>query len=162
MNILLSKNSIIDDNHNYIFVHHPHGLFGVSTWCNFSTDLSKVKTLFPKIDFRLTTLNINFYIPYWRELLINRGFISADYNSCLYWLKKKKGNAINLVVGGAKESFYASPGSNSIFLNKRKGFIKLALQSGSSLVPVYQFGENSLYNQIQFKKNSSSSNVLEI
>lgn len=38
------------------------------------------------------------------------------------------------------QSLFARPGANQLVLRKRKGFIKVALRSGASLVPVYVFG----------------------
>ncbi|GMR46190.1 hypothetical protein PMAYCL1PPCAC_16385, partial [Pristionchus mayeri] len=34
------------------------------------------------------------------------------------------------------------------------GFIKIALETGAHLVPSYAFGENELYNQIEFEEGS--------
>ena len=51
--------------------------------------------------------------------------------SCGYILTKKgPGNSIAIVVGGAAEALDAHPGSFALTLNKKKGFIKLALQTG--------------------------------
>lgn len=52
-----------------------------------------------------------------------------------------------LVVGGAQEAMFARPGSHRLMLNKRKGFIKLAIRTGTSIVPVYSFGEVDILNQ---------------
>ena len=48
------------------------------------------------------------------------------------------------MVGGAPEALLAKPGKPEIILNARKGFIKLALQLGTDLVPVFGFGENDI------------------
>ncbi|QPG74141.1 hypothetical protein FOA43_001463 [Brettanomyces nanus] len=68
--------------------------------------------------------------------------------------------SVAIVVGGAMESLYSKPGLNCLVLKKRKGFIKLALEmcghsdsqdqvkddkDDISLVPVYGFGENNIY-----------------
>lgn len=59
------------------------------------------------------------------------------------------GRAITIVVGGARESLDAQPGSLRLVLKRRKGFVKLAIRTGADLVPVLAFGENELYDQVQ-------------
>lgn len=64
-------------------------------------------------------------------------------------------------MGGALEVLDTIPNRMSLTLKKRKGFVRLALKNGASLVPVISFGENdlfqtmheedSLYNRIQEK-----------
>ena len=41
----------------------------------------------------------------------------------------------------------SKPGPPEIILNKRKGFIKMALQLGVDLVPVFGFGEHEIWDQ---------------
>jgi 2-acylglycerol O-acyltransferase 2 len=53
-----------------------------------------------------------------------------------------------IVVGGANEAILARPGINELVIKKRLGFIKLALRTGSPLVPVFSFGENDLWDQL--------------
>jgi len=52
-----------------------------------------------------------------------------------------------IVVGGAEEAFHAIPNTTTLVLAKRFGFVKIALEEGASLVPVFCFGENDLYNK---------------
>ena len=52
------------------------------------------------------------------------------------------GSAITIVVGGAEESLHARPGVMELVLKKRHGFIRIAIESGSLVVPVLSFGEN--------------------
>ena len=42
----------------------------------------------------------------------------------------------------------AVAGEHSLVLHRRRGIIKLALQTGLPLVPVYSFGENYQYHQL--------------
>lgn len=44
-------------------------------------------------------------------------------------------------MGGAQEALYSKPGQYKIVIKKRKGFVKLAIETGASLVPVFNFGE---------------------
>lgn len=52
-----------------------------------------------------------------------------------------------LAVGGAEEILYAKPGDYRVVLKTRKGFARLAIKAGASLVPMYTFGEVDLYDQ---------------
>ena len=44
--------------------------------------------------------------------------------------KKGKGNAAIIVPGGAEEALEAHPGTYNLNLKNRKGFVKIALQTG--------------------------------
>lgn len=57
---------------------------------------------------------------------------------------------MSILIGGADESKYSKPGKYKIILNKRKGFVKMALQTGSPLVPVISFGETDVFDQLDF------------
>jgi len=50
-----------------------------------------------------------------------------------------------ILVGGEQEQVRARPGDHTIYLKRRKGFVRLALEHGCALVPVYAWGENDLY-----------------
>lgn len=84
-----------------------------------------------------------------REWAMLHGIIECSRESLHYMLNsEKQGNACVLVVGGAEESMDAHPGMTELTLMKRKGFIKVALETGASLVPCYSFGENELFEQV--------------
>ena len=40
------------------------------------------------------------------------------------------GRAVVIIVGGAAEAFKSKPGTYYVILNRRKGFVKLALKNG--------------------------------
>merc|ERR1711957_450309 len=61
---------------------------------------------------------------------------------------KLPGSSATLVTGGALESMYAQPYTSKVVLKSRAGFVKIALQTGASLVPVWGFGENNLYENL--------------
>ena len=48
----------------------------------------------------------------------------------------------------------ANPGVVRLYLKQRKGFVKVALENGASLVPVFGFGENELFEQIENPEGS--------
>jgi len=77
------------------------------------------------------------------------GFNDASKESCQTNLTRGPGSSIMLVVGGAAESLEARPGDMSLVINTRKGFVKVALRTGASLVPVLSFGETDVFESVQ-------------
>jgi len=59
-------------------------------------------------------------------------------------LQKEK-RSIGLMAGGIAEIFLTSRKDEMIYLKNRKGFIKLAMQLGTPLVPIYYFGNTQLF-----------------
>jgi len=143
--IQLTRTAELDPTRNYIFGYHPHGIISLGALCNFATDATGFAKLFPGIDLRLLTLDMNFRIPFFREYLLGLGVNDASRGSCLGNLKRGPGASIMLVVGGARESLETKPGHADLVLSKRKGFVKMALRTGASLVPVFSFGENDVF-----------------
>lgn len=127
----------------YIFAVHPHGLLSLTTIANFVWNGDPVATL--GVDYRVCTVSFNFIVPFWRDLILGMGFIDASKRSVLHLLRS--GVSAMLVVGGAAEAVYAHPGSADLVLRRRTGFVRIALETGASLVPIYSFGENDLYEQ---------------
>lgn len=152
--INLIKTAEISPDKTYIFGYHPHGIIGLGAFCNFATEATKFSEKFPGINLRLLTLNSNFHIPFYGPFLSSLGMCDASKESCNYILSQGPGNALMLVLGGAKEALDAHPGQYILTLNRRKGFIKIALRNGSSLVPVFSFGENSAYQQLANPRGS--------
>ena len=47
--------------------------------------------------------------------------------------------------GGVMECLYMERGREVVYLRKRSGFVRLALQAGAPLVPVFAFGQSDFY-----------------
>ncbi|KAI9100411.1 diacylglycerol acyltransferase-domain-containing protein [Phlyctochytrium arcticum] len=133
----------------YLMCMHPHGLICHSHFVNILTDVTGFDKLFPGIDRRIATVNVSFYLPVIREIALMQGLISVEKKSLTYFLGKGPDKAVGIVVGGASESLECFEGTNRIVLRRRKGVFKLALETGASLVPVYGFGETSLWHQVR-------------
>lgn len=96
------------------------------------------------------TLSVNFVMPFTRENLIALGLGNASA-ACLkgaLGASAPSGSSAVLVTGGALESMYAHPYYSKVVLKERAGFVKIALQTGASLVPMWGFGENNLYENL--------------
>lgn len=140
---------------NYLFCSFPHGIIPAGPFCAFISNHTGFRTLLPHHTPYPLTLKLNFFMPFFRELCLALGACSASAKSIRYLLSKSTGgNAPILSVGGAAEAFYCKPGEYKLVLKKRKGFIKLALQSGTALVPVISFGETDIFDQVQAAEGS--------
>lgn len=147
--IHLHKTCDLPADRPYIFGYHPHGIISLGAFCNFATEATGFEDKFPNINLRLLTLSANFRIPFYGNYLSLLGLCDASKESCNYVLSKSHGNSIMLVLGGAKESLDAHPSNEYLLtLKNRKGFVKIGLANGASLVPVFSFGENDLYEQV--------------
>ena len=74
--------------------------------------------------------------------------ISLSFISLCIYLVVISLHTLYETTGGAKESLEAHPGLMKLYLAKRKGFVKVALENGATLVPVFGFGENELFDQV--------------
>ena len=146
--VRLHKSCDLDPKGNYLFGYHPHGIIGVGALITFATNATGFERAFPGLDLRLLTLAINFYFPFTREVLMALGINSVTKQSVETNLTRKPGASVAIVVGGAAEALDARPGWAVLTLARRKGFVKMAIKTGASLVPVFAFGENDIFDQV--------------
>ncbi|CAD6193730.1 unnamed protein product [Caenorhabditis auriculariae] len=154
--VKLHTTADFDPEQNYLIGYHPHGIISMAAFINFATNGTGILEKFPSIRFHLCTLVGQFWTPFRREWGLLHGMIDCSRKSILNIINtEKKGAACVLVVGGAEEALDAHPGHHILTLNRRKGFIRLALVSGAQLVPCYSFGENDIYHQADNPKGSN-------
>ncbi|CAL8071214.1 unnamed protein product [Calicophoron daubneyi] len=143
---------------NYLVGFHPHGIFCTGAFVNFLTDATGFSLAFPDLRPRLGVLKAHFKSPFYRDYLLSLGITAATREGIRYVLDqnqcKTTGNFLVIVVGGAPESLEAQPHEYSLLMRQRFGFFKLALQTGSSLIPCLSFGEQAMYNQVSNKPGS--------
>ncbi|XP_034034983.1 2-acylglycerol O-acyltransferase 3b [Thalassophryne amazonica] len=153
--VKLVKTAELNPNKNYIFGCHPHGIMSVGTFTCFATDSCNFSRTFPGVRPSLATLSGLFRMPLYRDYMMTAGLVPVSKPSLAYMLSQNgKGNAVVIVIGGAAESLASSPGVNTVVVKQRKGFIRIALEFGANLVPVYSFGENELFRQVIFSEGS--------
>ena len=150
----LHKTHDLPPTRKYIFGYHPHGIISHGAFAAFGTEALGFATKFPGITNSLLTLDSNFRIPLYRDYILALGLQSVSKESITAILTTGgrdgdgMGRAVTIVVGGARESLEAHPGTMRLVLAQRKGFVKMAMRTGADLVPVLAFGENDLYDQL--------------
>ncbi|MEQ2278227.1 2-acylglycerol O-acyltransferase 2-A [Xenotaenia resolanae] len=146
----LVKTADLDPRHNYILGFHPHGVLVAGAFTNFCTYATGFPQLFPGLTIYLLMLPLWFRAPFFRDYVMCAGLIPSDKESASYVLRKRRGGrAIVIAVGGAPEALDAHPGTFNVLLANKKGFIKMAMEHGAHLVPVFSFGENEVYDQVE-------------
>ena len=69
--------------------------------------------------------------PIFRDIVMALGIINVSRDSCKFVLTQKgPGHSVAIVVGGSSEVLTMCPGSYLLTLDRRRGFIKLALETG--------------------------------
>ena len=150
--LTLVKTADLEPGQNYLIGSHPHGICAAGAFGAFSTDGAGFSRLFPGLSAHLHTLTCNFFAPLHRDWLLALGINSTSRQALTHNLTKPEGGQASvLVVGGAAEALLSDSQSLKLILNKRKGFIKVAIQTGASLVPAFTFGETKLYSQIHLQ-----------
>lgn len=152
--VTLVKTTDLDPNRNYLMCNFPHGIYALGAVGSFQCESIGAKTLFPGLQPHVVSLYQMFRIPFFREVALAMGFISSSEESLDYVLSTKPkppftGRLIALIVGGAAESLECSPGKNRVIVNRRKGFVRVALKHGTPLIPSYSFRETDMYDLVR-------------
>jgi 2-acylglycerol O-acyltransferase 2 len=155
----LHKTHELPPTRKYIFGYHPHGIISHGAFAAFATDGLGFSSKFPGITNSLLTLDSNFRIPLYRDYILALGIQSVSKESIQNILttggpnNEGMGRAVTIVIGGARESLEAQPGTMRLVLGRRKGFVKMAMRTGADLVPVLAFGETDLYDQLSGQRH---------
>lgn len=125
---------------NYLIVYHPHGLFGIAhgLYSKELYDKYGIESLF-------TGADVIFLMPLLRRLMTWWGCCGVSAEPLRRLLRTPwPHNVAMLQPGGVAEMFYGTD-REQILLSRRKGFCKMCLQTGASIVPCYCFGANEVY-----------------
>lgn len=118
----------------YIFMWHPHGVFAASMYFHNGTDF----TDWPKdIKVKGTVFSGIRWVPFIHDFMEEFGGIFTSYDIMKQTLENT--SSISVAPGGMREMLY--PGATLI--KKRRGIFKMALETGSSLVPIYSKNEDA-------------------
>ncbi|KAF1335604.1 Diacylglycerol acyltransferase, partial [Globisporangium splendens] len=139
----------VDPNKQYLYCSHPHGLVSVHH-VNMMTGAStpSFHELSPMPTRRHLAASVVFRVPIYREYLIWLGCVDATRKIAEKMLANQK--SLVILVGGIAEQMMSQQGDHTIYVQKRKGHIRLALKYGTSIVPSYSFGETDMYTHSKY------------
>eukprot|EP00884_Botryococcus_braunii_P007200 jgi/Botrbrau1/16481/Bobra.0142s0075.1 len=96
---------------------------------------------------RTLATSISFYCPVVRHLwwwLGGRPADAATMHSLL-----SKGNSVLLCPGGVRECTYMKHGEEVAYVRSRTGFVRIALQHGAPIIPVFCFGQTRTFSWVK-------------
>lgn len=121
-----------------IYLFHPHGLISMAHMTNIG---QKAFSNWPVKAIRGTNLNSLWYSFGIREM--SEGvFVPALYPDMKKVLDERLSLAVSL--GGVEEMNYLFKGKIRVKLKTRRGVFRLAIETGTPVVPVLAYGENEL------------------
>eukprot|EP00798_Chlamydomonas_sp_ICE-L_P029960 gene29960-18025_t len=85
------------------------------------------------------TSSVCFMVPFVRQIFYTAGARPADRKTMQKLLEA--GQAVVIVPGGVQECLYMTSNDETAFLKSRQGFVRMALQTGASLVPAFAFNQ---------------------
>ncbi|CEG37257.1 diacylglycerol o [Plasmopara halstedii] len=137
----VEKNDVtafVPPNDHALFAFHPHGVLS----CGWS--FGGVHHMsFENANCRWLVAENLFYFPIMRDLINWMEFTSAAKASVRKVLQT--GQNLCLMPGGFEDATLYVRGKHRVYIKQRFGFIKLALQYGYKVHPVYTFGEEYAY-----------------
>ncbi|KAL7560950.1 hypothetical protein ACA910_022438 [Epithemia clementina (nom. ined.)] len=128
---------------DFLTIHamHPHGVIPIQTflWMTFCDQYM------PNLYGFGATTDIAMRLPLLRQIMLWGTSGSASRRILKAGLEQ--GQNLYLLPGGVAEIFLSQPGTHRIKA-QRRGLMKLALQTGAALVPIYVFGGNDFFCQL--------------
>ena len=131
-----------------LYAFHPHGAFCMGwsvLFCSKIMNDGLVRFVFSPVLYASPLFRL------WCRLTGRPG--SAKKGVMIGYMKERKDGKrrdhLALPPGGFEEATISCMGKDRVYIKKRVGFIKLALQHGYNVVPVYTFGENNTYYNVQ-------------
>jgi len=83
--------------------------------------------------------------PFFRFVFMRCWSVIGSASKGAFVARMKKRESFALLPGGFHEASVMEYGKDCVYLKKRSGFVKYALQYGYRVVPVYTFGETETY-----------------
>ncbi len=127
----------------YMFLTFPHGIYPMGQLLG----ATMVREITPGHDIQGTGVSVIFMLPIIRHIMVWLGVVPLKraHISRVF----REGSHCMVIPGGIAEMFLTTnQDADEIYLKKRHNTIKIAIQEGADIVPVFFFGNTRIFHRI--------------
>lgn len=124
-----------------LFVWHPHSLLSVTSV------LHNCMGFGGAVQGKLACHTLYHTLPIIKDIAHYANTIPANFDVMKNTLSS--GQSVSVLLGGVREMLKTEEKTIHLVLGKRKGVFRLALETGTPLVPIMTYGENELFPSVR-------------
>jgi hypothetical protein len=122
----------------HISIWHPHGISGITPVIHNGYKLTNPEYIPAKGVVHSTF----FMMPLIKDIIHILNAIPSDYASIKNTVINE---SVSLTIGGVEEMCKVKEKTLELVIKKRKGIFKIALETGTPIVPILTYGENEIF-----------------
>lgn len=125
-----------------IYMLHPHGIFSLTHLFHVVTDC----TDWPYRNVRCVAHSLLYKVPFLFDFIDEEKIVQSSYHDMRNALLH--GDSLSICLGNYTEGKYTDPHRITTIVKKRSGIFRMAIETGTPLIPVLSYGEQSAFQQM--------------